>query len=355
MALRADDVDLGRDRALVVRYQAGDEDAFDDLYRRYFDRLQRFCERRVGDPHEAEELAQEAFVRALRAMPGFAGERRFYPWMTVIASRLCVDAHRRRQRSTPVADVELGSVELDVDDLFAEVDRVHLGRALDQLAPRHREVLALREGEGWSYQRIADHYDVTLGTVEALLHRARRALRREFEKVTAGDHVGALAGLPGVAWALRRFDSIRARAAAQLGDLATPLSAAVASAALAVGSVAIIDAAGSHTPPPAPRHRAAVVSVASGQLASSTSVVPEPPAPAPFVVSSSTSAAPAASHRPTHAGAAGVAVTRYDEAARRNAESPLGESIAGVSIGADPVAVAKDLVTHVTDLLRSSP
>ena len=69
MALRADDVDLNRDRLLVERFQAGDREAFDDLYLRYFERLRRFCQRRVGDAHEAEEVAQEAFVRALRAMP----------------------------------------------------------------------------------------------------------------------------------------------------------------------------------------------------------------------------------------------------------------------------------------------
>jgi RNA polymerase sigma-70 factor (ECF subfamily) len=343
MALRADDVDLGRDRALVVRFQAGDGDAFDDLYRRYFDRLRRFCERRVGDPHEAEELAQEAFVRALRAMPGFAGERRFYPWMTVIASRLCVDAHRRRQRSTPVADVELGSVELDVEDLFAEVDRAQLEQALAHLAPRHREVLDLREYHGWSYQRIADHYDVTLGTVEALLHRARRALRREFDKVTAG--------VPAVAWLARRFDTFRTRATAHLGDLATPLSAAVASAALVAGSVARIDAA--HAPAPAAQAKTAAVvaHLTPSRLASSTTQVDNvPPAPPALVWSATSSSAPAA-RRPTAPAHAGVAVTNYDEAARRNAEIPFGESVAGVSIGVDPTAVAGDLTDHVIDLI----
>src|SRR5204862_4279643 len=99
MALRADDVDLNRDSLLVERFQSGDTEAFDDLYRRYYARLVRFCLRRVGDPHEAEEVAQEAFVRAYRALPRLTGERRFYPWMTVIAGRLCVDSHRRRSRT----------------------------------------------------------------------------------------------------------------------------------------------------------------------------------------------------------------------------------------------------------------
>src|SRR3954469_19457890 len=249
MALRADDVDLDRDRVLVERFQAGDRDAFDDLYLRYFDRLRRFCQRRVGDPVEAEEGAQEAFVRALRAMPAFEGERRFYPWMTVIAGRLCVDPHRRRDRTSPVAELDLGGVEANHDAVFAEVDAGYLAVALGQLAPRHREVLQLREFEGWSYQRIAAHYDVTMGTVEALLHRARKALRREFEKV-AGDGRG-WAALPGLAWIGRRLDGLRARAssrAAELADLATPLAVKAASVAVAVGSVTVL---GGGAPAPA--------------------------------------------------------------------------------------------------------
>ena len=178
--LAPDDVDLARDRVLVERAQDGDLRAFDELYRRYFDRLVRYCCKRVGDRHEAEEIAQEAFARAYRALPTFAGERRFYPWLSVIASRLCVDSLRRRGR------VELGDIddrpvlEAGYDRLDAEGDIATLSLALDRLTNRHREVLDLRERQGWSYQHIADHYQVPIGTVEALLWRARKALRREF-------------------------------------------------------------------------------------------------------------------------------------------------------------------------------
>ena len=179
MALRAEEiedpgtVDLDRDRALVLRYQRGDESAFDELYRRYYPRLHLYCQRRVGDTYASEELAQEAFVRALRAMPRFAGDRRFYPWMTVIAQRLCIDHHRRTARVEPSDDIDLGSVEPDHDALFDAVDRDHLSRAMAQLAPRHREVLGLREGQGLSYHQIAEQLDVPVTTVEALLHRAQ--------------------------------------------------------------------------------------------------------------------------------------------------------------------------------------
>ena len=102
-----DDVDLDRDRALVERCQAGDSAAFGNLYARYYERLLRFCLRRLNDRHEAEDAAQEAFARAWKALPRFAGERRFYPWLTVIAGNICTDMLRRRSRSTPTDDMEL--------------------------------------------------------------------------------------------------------------------------------------------------------------------------------------------------------------------------------------------------------
>lgn len=245
MALRIDDVDLQRDRRLVERFQEGDHTAFDTLYRRYFARLQRFCLKRVGDPHEAEEIAQEAFTRALRALPDLAGERRFYPWMTVIAGRLCVDHHRRRGRSEPTATVELGSVDGGQDAIVEQADFALLGRALERLAPRHREVLGFREEKGWSYQQIAEHYGVPVGTVEALLFRARKALKREFLAVAGtntghGGRWGGFAGVPVLGWAGRRLAVFKTKAAAAWSSVGGPAAAPVLGVVAVVGSVAAV-------------------------------------------------------------------------------------------------------------------
>jgi len=176
---------------LVELFQSGDDRAFEDLYSRYFQRIYRYCLKRVGDPHEAEELAQEAFTRAFCAMPRLDGERRFYPWVTVIASRLCVDTHRRLSRTTPAEVIDLGAVDGGQDAIVDEADLDLLRAALDRLHPRHREVLRLREQEGWSYQHIAEHFGITLGAVETLLFRARRALQREFRALAGGSLAGA--------------------------------------------------------------------------------------------------------------------------------------------------------------------
>ena len=211
-----DDVDLDRDRALVERCQAGDSAAFGNLYARYYERLLRFCLRRLNDRHEAEDAAQEAFARAWKALPRFAGERRFYPWLTVIAGNICTDMLRRRSRSTPTDDLELtaqhpvGVVGEDTSEelVLAAVDGELVNRALDRLSTRHRHVLAMREGSGWTYQQIADHEGVEIGTIETLLWRARQALKREFAAVSESKE--ALAGFLIATGALIRRTVFRA-------------------------------------------------------------------------------------------------------------------------------------------------
>ncbi len=243
-----DDVDLDRDRALVERCQAGDTAAFGNLYARYYERLLRFCLRRLNDRHEAEDAAQEAFARAWKALPRFAGERRFYPWLTVIAGNICTDMLRRRSRSTPTDDMELtaqhpvGVVGEDTSEdlVLAAVDGELVNRALDRLSTRHRHVLAMREGSGWTYQQIADHEGVEIGTIETLLWRARQALKREFAVVSESKE--ALAGFLIATGALIRRTVFRAahRSATvhQQGSGAGGLRNAVAGVAVTGAAVA---------------------------------------------------------------------------------------------------------------------
>jgi RNA polymerase sigma-70 factor (ECF subfamily) len=266
MAVRADDVDLIRDRSLVELCQAGDEGAFGDLYNRYYQRLLRFCVRRVGNVHEAEEITQEAFARAFSAMPRFAGERRFYPWLTVIAARLCIDSHRRIARAEPTAEVDPGTVDGGQQQIIDNVDLAYLSQAMEQLGPRHREVLELRESHGWSYQQIADHYSVTMGTVEALLFRARKALKREFLALAGPD--ARLAGLP-VLGAMWRF---AARMRVRMNDLASHLAPAAAASAISVAAVAGGLGGGAGAPAVAAQTRSHPVAtvIPTAQVATST-------------------------------------------------------------------------------------
>jgi RNA polymerase sigma-70 factor (ECF subfamily) len=181
-------VDIDRDRVLVLRCQAGDATAYAELYTRYYERLLRFCRRRLADSTEAEDVAQEAFVKAWRALPRFAGERRFYPWLTVIAGNLCTDVMRKRARTVAESDGDLEGRRAGIADdeitpeerVVAAADGELAQRALQRLTVRHRRVLALREGSELTYQQIAAREGVDVSAVETLLWRARQALKREF-------------------------------------------------------------------------------------------------------------------------------------------------------------------------------
>ncbi len=151
---------------------------------------------------------QEAFTKAWRALPRFAGERRFYPWLTVIAGNVCTDILRRRSRLTPVDDVPLPLVDVDsrdIDELvLREVDTAMVVQALGRLSDRHQRVLQLREGSGWTTRQIAEHEGVAVPAMETLLWRARQALKREFAALAeTGGRLGIALGLGAVA--LRRF------------------------------------------------------------------------------------------------------------------------------------------------------
>lgn len=356
MAIRAEvieqdraGIDLDRDRALVLRYQQGDESAFDELYRRYYPRLHLYCQRRVGDRHAAEELAQDAFVRALRAMPRFAGERRFYPWMTVIAQRLCIDHHRRSSRVEPSADIDPGVVEPEHDAIFARVDQEHLSLAMDRVAPRHREVLKLREQEGWTYLQIASFLNVPVTTVEALLHRARKALRREFLAISSGTR---LAGLPLIGGAMAALARFRARWAVGAGHSSVTQAAPAALAGLAAVGIALVPLLqhdGSQAVTAAPTTVAAIVSEAAVPEAPGdvvTVAAPEPAAPA-----RAPAAAPAtAQAEPDPSADLGVArVYSGPEATaywgQQIDEAPISVDLDPlVKVGLDPAAIVNNLL-----------
>lgn len=236
-------VDLARDRDLVERCQSGERAAFEELYHRYHRRLFHFCLRRLHEPYEAEDAVQEAFARAWRAMPTFGGERRFYPWLTVIAGNVCTDILRRRARLMPVEEVPLPSIDLgaaELDEVVIEqADAALAIEALEHLSERHQRVLQLREGSGWSTQRLAEHEGVAVPAMETLLWRARQALKREFAALAeTGGRLGVAVGL-GLA-ALRRFagrTASRVPAVQTAADVVRSPGAVVAGLAVAGGVV----------------------------------------------------------------------------------------------------------------------
>ena len=339
----AGEVDLSRDRALVERYQSGDASAFEELYRRYFDRLVRYCRRRLDSTHEAEEVAQEAFVRALRSLDSLGGDRRFYPWLTVIASRLIIDNSRARGRCEPAENIDPGVTDGGTERVVEMVDYSLLDAALSRLTERHRDVLELRERQGWSYQEIAQHYAVNQGTVEQLLFRARKALRREFLAL-GGD--GRLAALPALAILSRRFrswlgrlDPLAADAVARIGSSAAGVALVAATATGVAGFVH-----GAEKPATTVTFsRPAAEAVVPFEV---PSVIDPASAGAPIDGFDRPDTADAPSDEPTGTQPP-VAVTSADEA--RDSLGPTGAEAPGAAAGGDTAGASGDLTHHLED------
>ncbi len=189
------DVDVLRDRVLVERFQSGDHKAFDELYAMYKKRVFRLCMSRLGDEDDAEDATQETFVRAWRALQNLDGDKRFYPWLSVIASHICVDVLRKRSRDDKNESVsEVISTEPDPSDrVVKSVNEEFIHKALTRLSDRHQRVLKMREVSELSYEEIANAEGVRISTVESLIFRARQALKREFQFVAGAEGRGGFA------------------------------------------------------------------------------------------------------------------------------------------------------------------
>jgi RNA polymerase sigma factor (sigma-70 family) len=186
--------DVLSDASLVADAQRGSTAAFAELYERHHDGIVRHSPGRIG-ANDAADAAQETFLRAWRAIDGFGGEQRVYPWLRTIATNVCIDILRRRSRSVPVAELDGAPVVEEIDLTAVAVHVSAMTEALARLSDRHRSVLQLREYEGWTYERIADHEHLDLSAVKSLLWRARQSLRREFLVVSAQGRLSALAGI----------------------------------------------------------------------------------------------------------------------------------------------------------------
>ena len=197
---------------------------FDESVRRVRPRLHRYAIRRLGDSHEAEELVQEALLRAYTHREQLLTEEDLSAWTTVVTGRLVIDRLRVRGRSTSVADVPEGSrVGRDTAEVVVARDEARTALdALDAMPPRQASLLWAREVEGKSYEELCAHFGMTEPAVRSVLTRARKALRREYEMRGGTVPVGGLAVLApwiaGLSWAdkLRRAAN-RVTAPAVLG------------------------------------------------------------------------------------------------------------------------------------------
>ncbi len=177
------------DQALVERAQSGDKRAFELLVAKYQRKLARLLSRFIRDPAEVEDVAQEAFIKAYRALPSFRGDSAFYTWLYRIgintAKNYLVSQGRRAPTTTEFDAEEAESFEdavhlRDLNTPEAAMLTSEIGRtvnaAVENLPDELRTALTLRELEGLSYEEIAQVMDCPIGTVRSRIFRAREAV-----------------------------------------------------------------------------------------------------------------------------------------------------------------------------------
>ncbi|HEU5441936.1 MAG TPA: sigma-70 family RNA polymerase sigma factor [Ktedonobacterales bacterium] len=180
----AQSAEMHEDVALVRRTLAGDQQAYTSLVEKYKDSVFNVAYRMLGNPTEAEDVAQEAFVRAYTQLHTYKETHRFSTWLLSIASHLAIDQLRRRRflalplENVPflewIADVSLGPEE----SALAVEASDEMQRVLAVLPPKYRAVLVLRYWHDFSYEEIAEALKLTPPLVKARLHRARELVAR---------------------------------------------------------------------------------------------------------------------------------------------------------------------------------
>ena len=180
------------DEELVTRSRGGDADSFNQLILRWERPIYALAYRVIGREEDARDVAQETFLRAFRALPGFKGQAKFSSWLYRIALNLCRD-WIRRQRRAPVVQMPEGvdpsefAAETEpaesIEDLVArrELSAI-VEEAMTILPEEQRTAIVLKEYHGLTFQEIADLQSVPLSTVKTRLYQGLSVLRRHLEK-----------------------------------------------------------------------------------------------------------------------------------------------------------------------------
>lgn len=187
------------DALLVARVLGGDREAYSDLVRRYWRMVSVICYQKTRNFSDAEDMAQESFVKAYSAIHTLRDPARFGAWLYNIASRTSIDWLRRKRRELPSVSIDqLAERRLEIaapDHTREQVEMRDLHhramQAVDELPEKYSLVLTLRYVRRMSYREIAEHLGEPAGTVSNRLHRAAEMLRRALAKEGAVERSGS--------------------------------------------------------------------------------------------------------------------------------------------------------------------
>ena len=181
------------DSELVKRVQQGDKAAFDVLVQKYQHKVVNLISRYVSDQHECHDVAQEAFIKAYRALGNFRGDSQFYTWLYRIAANTAKNHLASMSRKTPQHSVDVEDAEHFTGDtglkeyanpenlLLTDEIKQTVFRAIEGLPEDLKTAITLREIEGLSYEDIAQVMDCPIGTVRSRIFRARDAIDKELQ------------------------------------------------------------------------------------------------------------------------------------------------------------------------------
>jgi RNA polymerase sigma-70 factor (ECF subfamily) len=185
------------DKQLVERVQRGDKRAFDLLVLKYQHKIVGLVGRYLRDQDEVQDVAQEAFIKAYRALPRFRGDSAFYTWLYRIAINTAKNHLVSRSRRPPDTDVDVdleeGFYQESLSDMVnpensLATDQLEavVYKAIDDLAEDLKVAVTLREFEGLSYEEIADVMECPVGTVRSRIFRAREAIEKKIAGIEKG-------------------------------------------------------------------------------------------------------------------------------------------------------------------------
>lgn len=178
------------DQQLVERVQRGEQAAFDLLVKKYQHKIMSLIARYIKNQGDVPDVAQEAFIKAYRALPNFRGESAFYTWLYRIAVNTAKNHLVSRGRKPPATDIDAQDAEFldaghglkDIDSpesvLLSEEIRSVVMQTIDELPDDLKQAITLRELDGMGYEEIAQTMDCPIGTVRSRIFRAREAIEK---------------------------------------------------------------------------------------------------------------------------------------------------------------------------------
>ncbi|WP_010099564.1 RNA polymerase sigma factor SigW [Ornithinibacillus scapharcae] len=182
-------------RDKIKQVKKGDQAAFEDIVLFYQDKIYQHCNRMLGNAHEAEEIAQEAFIRAYINIHSYDERRKFSTWLYRIATNLTIDRLRKRKPDYYLDAEVKGTEGLDMYSQLAAEDKLpedeleelelqnYIQKQIAELPPKYRSIIMLRYLEDFSLQEISEILDIPIGTVKTRVHRGREALRKKLRHV----------------------------------------------------------------------------------------------------------------------------------------------------------------------------